>query len=268
MKLNKEQGINALTDGFSMIFGEKYKPFFHYYGEEIVELGLHNGKKWCNNIVLKKTGIDTWFRMYNDGILKENDIKIIENQLQNYFSKEDINIFKKGTSKLETRENYFMKGLEKYIKNFSYKIDDKDISYVTAIPFNYFKNFKIDARNKIDLYGESGLQLDDYTIQSLRFYDSNDEMFFMIENIPLKYHYFGMLLAKQEALESWIDIIKYNLNPNNHRIINSSLTKIIYNLSISDAEADNIILDIQKNIPDASNFMTHKQLAQSLRQIK
>ena len=44
MKLNREIAKEALTDGFCLLYGEKYRDLFDSVGEEIIELGIKNGR--------------------------------------------------------------------------------------------------------------------------------------------------------------------------------------------------------------------------------
>ncbi len=86
----------------------------------------------------------------------------------------------------------------------------------------------------------------------------------MIEDIALKYHYFGMLLAKENEAELWIEKIKNNLSINTNRYLQSNLTQTIYRLVKNEDYADEIIIDIQNTTGVIDNFMTHKQIKERI----
>ena len=270
MKLDREQGTKAINEGFVMIFGEQHRELLETKGEELIELGIKNGKNWVDAQVLKSCYVSVYFSMCKKGIIKQEEIDKLKKELQIYLTKEDINILEKGIEVPDSSYTH-SKGLGKYITLFSEKIPESDVKIVSPTPFDHFKEYIIDDHYKITLFGESGLQLDSYKKKNLKYYKEEGELCYMVEDIARKYHYFGMLLAKNEQLELWIEKIKNNLNENDHHGIHHSLINIIYKLCNNKKDADKIIIDIQNHtgITEGKNlFMTHDQVTKSLSRIK
>ena len=112
-KLDRVEGTKALTEGFVMLFGEKHRKFIETKGEELIELGLKNGVKWTTSLVLKNSKVSVYYDMYNDGIIKKEQIDQIDNDLPTYYTDEEIEIIK--SSEEISREKYhYMSGVEEY----------------------------------------------------------------------------------------------------------------------------------------------------------
>ena len=262
-KLDRLEGTKALNEGFVMIFGEKHRELLETKGEELIELGLKNGKEWVNAKILNQSRISNYFEMYKEGFVKENDVAELEKCMQVYFTSDDINILK-GKSKITDHDS---SSVDEYVTLFVDKITESDVNIVSSKPFDHFKDYILNDKYKVTLYGEGGLQLDSYKKKNLKYYQEEGELFYMIEDIAKKYHYFGMLLEKEHQLELWIEKIRNNLTENTNYWLKTALSQIIYRLIKNEKYADEVIIDIQNYTRVIDGFLTHDQVTEKLSKI-
>lgn len=114
MKLDREKGTKALNEGFVMIFGEKHRELFETKGEELIELGIKNGKNWSDAKILKDNRLSSYFEMAKKGIIKKDDADKLENQLPLYFTDKEISILKNGED-VDNKHFGYEKGVGEYI---------------------------------------------------------------------------------------------------------------------------------------------------------
>jgi hypothetical protein len=255
----------GVQEGFVMIFGEKHRKLIETQGEKLIELGLKNGKYWTTATILKDCKVSTIFEMLREGEIEQKKIDTLENDMKSYFTTDEI-IFLKNeySSDIKDDASFYMDGVKKIQSLFIKKISDSDVNVISPKSFKYFNKFVINNKYKITLYGEGGLGLDSYSKNNLQYYKDENELCYMIEDIALKYHYFGMLLAKENEAELWIEKIKNNLSINTNRYLQSNLTQTIYRLVKNEDYADEIIIDIQNTTGVIDNFMTHKQIKERI----
>lgn len=265
-KLDRIEGTKALNEGFVIVFGEKHRELLETMGEELIELGLKNGKNWVNSIILKYSKVSSVFEMVADGDMPQEKADDLEKCMQVYFTSKEISMLKKGTEINDHSFNY-TKGIDKYETIFIDNILESEVNIISPKPFDHFKEYIIYNRPKITLFGESGLGLDMYSKNDLKYYQEENELFYMIENIARKYHYFGMLLAKDNQVELWIEKIKNNLTNNTNYHLKSTLSQIIYRLIDNEKYADDVMIDIQNVTGVTEGFMTHKQLDEKLKKM-
>jgi len=263
-KLDRIEGTKALNEGFVIIFGEKHRELLETMGEELIELGLKNGVEWTNSIILKDSRVSNCFEMTTKGIIDQEVSNDLENCMRFYFTEEEITMLKNEAQIDDASGCNNLQGLDKYIRLFSKKIKQSDVNIVKSTPFDYFKEYIINDKYKLTLHGEGGLQLDSYKKKNLEYYKSEGELFYMIEDIARKYHYFGMLLAKDAQAELWIEKIKNNLSQHNNYWLNTTLSQIIYKLIKNKKYADEAMIDIQNVTGVTEGFMTHKQLKEKI----
>ncbi len=268
--INRDDATNALTDGFCVIFGEKHRKFLTKIGDEIVDLGIKNGYEWCDALKFDKGKIGMFFDMFDEGIIKKEDIDDIENSLKLFFNDKDVENFKNSTKpnfgRIETYSGHYMKGIGDYETLIKNTIKEDDIILKKPSPFQYFKQFGLSSEKQfksVTLFGEGGLGLDQYNISNLRYYQEENEIFYMIEALPRKYHHLGQLLARQERLEHYIEISK-KLTSDINYVVASVLCSIIYSHSL-ESISDDIILNIQKIIGEVDGFYTHKQISDRIK---
>lgn len=212
--LDKEKGFNALVDGYVMIFGEKYRKFIEDNGLISLELGLVNGKLWTESIILKNSIINRYFNMIKNGVMEPSRLDGVEEEMNKYFDENIVNQIVNDDGlvfKVEDSSCHYIDGLEDLCKLFKNEIKEKDIKIVEATPFHYFKEFRTSERfPSITLHGEGGFGLDMCKKSSLKFYKEDGEVFYIIESIARKFHYFGMLLYRESALLNMKNIVSDN----------------------------------------------------------
>jgi hypothetical protein len=254
--LDREKAIDALNEGFIIVCGEKHRDFITKISDKIVDLGMVNGERWVRDIILKSSRLTDRMDLL-ENVLKDQLDDFITS-LKEYFTDEEIKQIKHDS----VHPQQYMQGLDKYQDLIVDTIKDTDITLRYPTPFNYFKDFPISSQRRfssVTLYGESGLGLDEYNPNSLKYMKSEGELFYPIEAICRKYHYLGMLLKKQEILLEWIDKIKSTINKETNYHLLSCLVDIIYKLAM-DSNADDIILSIQSSTGVTDGFKTHKQV--------
>ena len=271
--INREEGKKALDDGFCVAFGEKHRTLFEETGEKLIEIGMKNAEDWCHNLLFYKADrLSTFFEMAEDGIFEKEKIDSIVKGLKVFFSDEEIEKIKKHPERYDEYAGAFSKGRNEYEAIFVKEIDKKDVTLKSPKPFDYFKQFGLSDQKQfksVTLHGEGGLGLDQYTPSTMKFYKEEGELFYPIEAVGRKYHYFGMLLKQQEVLLYWVDKILKNMTHETNYFVQSYLKNIIYEFSL-DSVSDEIMLYIQNelNLSDEKNgFRTHKQIRESLKNI-
>lgn len=268
--LTRDIGFKALTDGFCEIYGEKHREFFTTIGTELVDHGYNEGKLWVDALITKKDRISSIFEMINKGIMEQEKGEQILKQLRLMFSEEDVK--KYSTPKKYNEDNYqfFMRETEKYIQAFTERVLESEVKMITTKHFDYFKKFQLSTRYKtVNLFSEGGLGLDEYNKKDQEYMKFEGELFYAIENIPRKYHYFGQLLFKEDALVYWIRFISENLTNETNYWIAGFFRDVICVLS-RDVHTENIIRSIQETTGidiEKTGFISHKQVSARLAKI-
>ena len=208
--------------------------------------------------------------MINKGIMEQEKGEQILKQLRLMFSEEDVK--KYSTPKKDNEDNYqfFMRETEKYIQAFTERVLESEVKMITTKHFDYFKKFQLSTRYKtVNLFSEGGLGLDEYNKKDQEYMKFEGELFYAIENIPRKYHYFGQLLFKEDALVYWIRFISENLTNETNYWIAGFFRDVICVLS-RDVHTENIIRSIQETTGidiEKTGFISHKQVSARLAKI-
>jgi hypothetical protein len=268
--LAKDIGFKALTDGFCEIYGEKHRAFFEKNGSELIEVGYEAGKHWVDSLIVKKDRLSSIFEMIEKGIMEKEKGEAILVGLRAIFSEEDVQKYIASSENIQDNYQYFMSGSEKYIPTFTEVILESEVKMITTKHFDYFKQFQLSTRYKtVNLFSEGGLGLDEYNKKAQEYMKFENELFYAIEGIPRKYHYFGQLLYKEDALVNWIKFISDNLTNETNYWIAGFFRDIICVLS-RDVHTEEIIKSIQvtnKIDIDKSGFISHKQVSAKLSKI-
>lgn len=268
--LTRDIGFKALTDGFCEIYGEKHREFFMTTGTELVDHGYNEGKLWVDALITKKDMISSIFEMINKGIMEKEKGEPILEQLRSMFSEEDVIKYSTPKTDLQDNHQYYMHNSEKYIQIFTDRVLESEVKMITTKHFDYFKKFQLSTRYKtVNLFSEGGLGLDEYNKKDQEYMKFEGELFYAIEGIPRKYHYFGQLLAKEDALVHWIRFISEKLNNETNYYIAGFFRDIICVLS-RDVHTENIIRSIQETTGvdiEKTGFISHKQVSARLAKI-
>lgn len=269
--LAKDIGFKALTDGFCEIYGEKHRDFFLKNGSELIELGYENGKLWVDALINSNDRLSFNFKMIQDGIMEKSKGEEILKDLRKIFPEEEVQKFVHYVEKNhETYPGNFMKGIGVYEAKIKAQISEKEVKLITTKHFDYFKRFPLSITYKsVTLFGEGGLGLDEYNENSQAYMKSEGELCYAIESIGRKYHHFGQLLYKEDALVNWIRFISDNLTNETNYWIAGFFRDVICVLS-RDVHTEEIIKSIQvtnKIDIDKSGFISHKQVSAKLSQI-
>ena len=259
--INEQEAISSLNEGFIEICGEKHRGFIETIGKEVIKLGKTNGARWVDDLIKKSRKLSTFKYLKVEEFIKaNNDIKL--------FLEDDQISIEKGNY-VEIHPSRYMDNIDKIQQNVIKNIKEDDFKMVKTNHFDYFKKFGLSNNPKytsVSLYSESGLGLDQFKVNNLKYYKEERELCYMVEAIVYKYHYLGMLLKRQEVLLEWVDKIKNNMTKEMHYCVKSTLSEVIYNLSI-DSVSDIIIEDIQMVTGVSDDFKTHKQVSDSLKNI-
>lgn len=259
--IDEKEALFALNEGFIEICGDKHRTFIEDIGSEVVKLGKINGERWVNELIRKSSRLSSFKYLKDDELIKANtEIRL--------FLEDDQISFERGNY-VEIHPSRYMDNIDKLQKRVIKNIKDGDLKMVGTKHFDYFKKFGLSTNPKltsVSLYSESGLGLDQFKVNNLKYYKEERELFYMVEAIVYKYHYLGMLLKRQEILLEWIDKIKNNMTNDMNHCVKSTLSEVIYNLSI-DSVSDIIIEDIQNITGVTEDFMTNDQVSDSLKNI-
>lgn len=269
--LTRDNGFKSLTDGFCEIYGEKHREFFTQNGSELITLGYQSGPKWIDALILTKCDrLASMFDMAEKNIIKKEEINALSTALEEIFSKEDIAKYSNPIRPKETNYQFFMRETEKYIQAFTERVLESEVKMITTKHFDYFKKFQLSTRYKtVNLFSEGGLGLDEYNKKDQEYMKFEGELFYAIENIPRKYHYFGQLLFKEDALVYWIRFISENLTNETNYWIAGFFRDVICVLS-RDVHTENIIRSIQETTGidiEKTGFISHKQVSARLAKI-
>lgn len=257
--ITEKEALFSLNEAFIEICGDKHRVFIENIGLEAIKLGKTNAELWVNQIV-KRHSRFSYFKY-----LKEDELDKVKSELKLFFEDEEILIEENNYSEVSHYD--YSDGIDNLKNKVVKTIKDSDIKIIKTDYFNYFKQFKLSANPRftsVTLYSEGGLGLDQYKKNNLKYYQEERELCYMVEAIVYKYHYLGMLLKKQEVLLEWIDKITNNITNEMNHYIKSSLSQIIYGLSI-DSASDIIIEDIQNITGVTDSFMTNNQVRESIK---
>jgi len=201
--------------------------------------------------------------MLEEGLIKQEEADELKKDLSNFFTNTQIKTLIEDED-IDDHSYHYTKGTDVYESLFVNKILESDTNIIEPKPFEHFKEYVVNSRPKLSLFGECGLGLDSYSKKNLKYYQFENELFYMIEDISRKYHYFGMLLAKDIETDFWIAKIKNNITKNTNHRVKNKLNRIIYSLITNEEDADKVIIDIQNNTGIIDDFMTNKQVNKEL----
>jgi hypothetical protein len=263
--IDKDQAIAAMNDGFAVVCGEKHRAFLTDLSEQMVSLGMANGRRWANDLVIKADRISTQFEMAAKGIVDQQTIDAMVKDLLVFFSDEEIEQMK-VSDRRDPHPQHYMQGLGEFERLITDRIKAEDMTAKQAKAFDYFKAFPVHRGVKspdCSLYGEAGLGLDAYRPADIRYGRFEGELCYPIENICRKYHYLGQLLARQAVLLEWVEKIKSLLRLETDYFVGGFMAAVIYRLAF-DSYADEVILDLQDVIGRHEAFLTHRQVSQRI----
>jgi len=265
--LDKDKAVKALNEGFVVACGEKHRAFIEGLAEEMIALGMANGKRWSYDLIMAADKVSFEFEMFEKNIIAKDKIDSLVEGLKLFFSDEDIERLKVKNKNTEPHPQMYMQGLGKFEQLITETIAEEDMTCQQPRAFDYFKAFPVHKGvqdKSCSVWGEAGLGLDQYSVNNMRYYKEEGELCYPIEAICRKYHYLGQMLARQEALLQWVEKIKATMKPDTDYFVRGLMASIIYKLANS-SDADNIIHDIQSVTGVTESFMTHNQVSSSLK---
>jgi hypothetical protein len=140
--IDRTEAKKALDDGFCIVYGEKYRDLFERTGEQLINLGIKNGKTWVDDLKLRKGRISMYFEMGKEGKFEEQKLTDILNGLKEFFTENEIEKIKSTDYMSEAYAGNYIKNIGKLQKEIIDSIDENDITLKEATPFYYFKKFK------------------------------------------------------------------------------------------------------------------------------
>lgn len=265
--LDRKEATKALNDGFAILCGEKHRAFIEETGEKLIALGMENGRAWAKALERANHRIANYFELVELNLLSTKEGEAFTRDMKLFFSDEEIEHLKSNAGDgMHPNAYNFMKGANAYDDAIAKRIKPKDVKLQSPAPFGYFRGFPLSADPKFascTLHGEGGLGLDQYNAKSLKYMREEGELSYPIADISRKYHYLGMLLAKQEALLSWAEKIKATMRPSTSFVLRQYLGRLIYELALEPMAAD-VIHEVQAATGVTEGFVTNEQLEESL----
>jgi hypothetical protein len=263
--IDRALATQALNEGFVIVVGEKHREFLTSVGEQLIVIGIKNGIEWANQIKINSADNVTFMlshKMYDANEKEDliNDLKWL------YFTDKEITkIVENKNGDRNVSSSLFTKGSGKLESLIESTILVEDFTCKTAKPFHYFKKFPLYAQaiKTCTLFGEGGLSLDEYNSKNVRYYKSEGELSYMVEDLGRKYLYLGMLLGRQQVLFDFVKILESKLNPELNTWVKSTCASIIYGLTF-ELHARQIIEDIQKKTNVYDDFMAHEQVHKAI----
>lgn len=276
MNLDREISKKALTDGFCLLYGEEYRELFDSVGEELIELGIENGRLQFKQSALTsinngKISYRIQFFEPNDKYKNVEDLKtIIRKEFDPFLSKNEINDLFIEQSRNSRSTDKFAFPFEKDIKGLFQKIP-KALENIQPKPvqknpsFLYFKQFPIydTCKKSLTLASESGFGLSQFDYDSVKYYLEENEEVYLAEAIPYKYHQLGSTLVREELRLDLLDKIKKNITINDSYEVKIALCDMI-KVYCFDSEEESTLLEIQNDCGDIDGFKTAKQIHKSV----
>ena len=273
MNLDRELSKKSLTDGFCLLYGEKYRVLFDTVGGELIELGIKSGKDYFTKYSLHKahqSGLYIMVEHFEPNKIYKNVEEFkstVIKELTPFLSNIDI-------KKLLVEQPYVSFNSSNFavpIKNNIFEKISNGLKNIKPTPvkkipsFDYFKQFLIfdSCKKSINLSTESGLGLDQFNYESVKYYLEEGEEFYLPKAIPFKYHQLGSTLIREELRMKMIDKIKENITKDSDRHVRGLLSGMVSSFCF-DSEEDTTLLDIQ-TVCGEDGFLTSEQLTNRLK---
>jgi hypothetical protein len=178
MNINREISKNTLTDGFCLLYGEKYRNLFNTIGDELIDIGIKNGEKHFYEQALYEIENSTFYvrieffkpdssfntiEELKDTIRTDLKPFLPDDIIEKLFEEQPYRSF--INSNFTSPKNVNKKG------SFSKIVDELETvkpKPTKKINFDYFKQFPIyDTHQKsVNLSTEGGLGLDQFNYKS------------------------------------------------------------------------------------------------------
>jgi hypothetical protein len=277
MKVDHIKAKKSLTDGFCHLFGEEFREFFNDVGEKLIDLGKENGRKQYGKeaeMRLLNSRYRTIIKFFNptslyetvedfkSSLKKELSLFFDENLIDKSFDDDDYRSFNRISLPFPFDT---IKDLQNEIL---FTLNDKVPNIPRQALFTYFKQFKLYTNSqKVTLYSESGLCLDQYNAKDVKYYIEENEDFYLRESIPYKYHALGGVLIREELRENFVSKIKEFITKDSNYFTKWTLTDVL-NVYCFDSEYDKNLIEIQNFLNDENSFKTSKQISRSLKNLR
>ena len=220
MNLDREIAKKALTDGFCLLYGEKFRNFFDTVGEEIIELGITNGRAhFVSQGLHSFDKSNLWIHLEHftpkhfstveeciDAIKMELKPFLSENQIDTYLVERPYVSFCKSDFAYPVNNKILFNKISNKLK----KVKPVPVKEIPS--FDYFKQFPTyrTHSDSVNLYTEGGFGLDQYSYDEVEYNLKEGEHSYLAEAIPYKYHQLGSVLVREELRLELIDRIKNN----------------------------------------------------------
>ena len=248
MKLDREIAKKSLTDGFCLLYGEKYRDLFNSEGDIFIDRGIEKGREHYLKMSYNKAyDANLWIFVehFSSTIYSnvEELIATMSNELKPFLPEDFIdNMFKeKDYNSIEGNfytDYPFSKKIDNTLKNVK-PIPNKELQ------FEYFEQFPIyDGHTSVNLATEGGLGLDQFNFDNVEYYLEEHEEFYLSEAIVYKYSQLGNILVREELRLEMIEKIKNNVISDNK--VRSAISKMISSYCFV-SERDSTLFEIQKN---------------------
>lgn len=266
MKLDRELAKKSLTDGFCLLYGEKFRDLFNSEGDLFIDRGIEKGRehyKKMSYIEAHYVGLWIFVEEFSSNKYKnvEEFIDTVSKELEPFLPKEVISTMFKDDRPDSVSGNFYIgsspisKKIENALKN-NKPIPNKELR------FEYFEQFPVYSGYDLNLTGESGLGLDQFNFDNVEYYLEEHEEFYLSESIPYKYSQLGNILVREELRLEMIEKIKNNIITD--RQVRECVSRMIKSYCF-DSEKDSTLLEIQKN--QKEGFKTPAQVRESLKNV-
>jgi hypothetical protein len=279
MNINRELSKNSLTDGFCLLYGEKYRDLFNTIGEQIIDLGIENGRKhfyeqalykienyspiWINIKFFKPDSSFNTIEELKNTVRTELKPFLPTNSIEKLFEEQPYRSFQDShyAYPRDTNKTGLFSKIVDELENVKPKPTKK-------INFKYFKQFPIyDTHQKtVNLSTEGGFGLDQFYYEEVKYYLEEGEECYLSEAIPFKYHLIGSVLIREEMRLNLIKEIKKHITPNSYYFSKKALNDMIHEYCFP-SERDSTLLDIQ-TVCGEEGFSTPKQVTEKLKKFE
>lgn len=240
MNLDREISKKCLTDGFCLLYGEKYRIDFDSIGEELIELGIKNGRKHFTEQALYSTNYSYFYiviknfqktEQYNSVdefksiIRKELSPFLTIRNINNLFVEQMYTTYNKSNFAYPTTKD--KKNPFSLIPNILKNVIPTAVENIPS--FDYFRQFPIYDKYKesVNLATDGGFGLDQFEYESVDYYLEENEHEYLMEAIPYKYHQLGSTLIREQLRLEIIDKIKQHITIDSDYWVKSILTRMV-----------------------------------------
>lgn len=278
MNINRELSKNSLTDGFCLLYGEKYRNLFNTIGDELIDIGIKNGRKhfyeqalykaenyspiWINIKFFKPDSTFNTIEELKNSVRTDLKPFLPPDNIENLFEEQPYRSFLDSHFTFP-RDNDKTGVFSKIVD----ELENVKPKPTKKINFNYFKQFPIyDTHQKtVNLSTEGGLGLDQFYYNEVKYYLEENEECYVSEAIPFKYHQIGSILIREEIRLKLIEEIKKHITPNTYYFSKKILADMIKEYCFP-SERDSTLLNIQ-TVCGEKGFSTPKQVTESLKKL-